>query len=192
MALSLFTPLLLLLSLLIRIKIGPSVNFQQTRPGINFKPFTFYKFRSMLDLRDGDGKLLSNEERLTNFGKKLRHTSLDELPSIINVLKGDMSFVGPRPLRMRYKDYFNKEQNLRHTVKPGLTGYAQINGRSNISWDQKIDFDIFYIKNQSLYLDIKIMIQTIFKVILLKDTKPQDANFEIPFDEYVIMKNREK
>jgi len=146
----------------------------------------------MLDLRDGDGKLLSNEERLTNFGKKLRHTSLDELPSIINVLKGDMSFVGPRPLRMRYKDYFNKEQNLRHTVKPGLTGYAQINGRSNISWDQKIDFDIFYIKNQSLYLDIKIMIQTIFKVILLKDTKPQDANFEIPFDEYVIMKNREK
>lgn len=148
--------------------LGSPVLFRQTRPGLNGKPFEMIKFRSMKDATDADGNLLPDGERLTTFGKKLRNTSLDELPELWNVVKGDMSLVGPRPLLMEYLPLYNDEQSRRHLLRPGITGHAQVNGRNTIGWDEKFKLDTWYVDNQSLWLDIKILFKTVKKV-LIKD-----------------------
>ena len=181
-------PLFIIVSIMIAVKLGLPVFYSQERPGKNAKPFSLYKFRSMTNETDSYGNLLPNEKRLTSFGKKLRATSIDELPSLINVLKGELSIVGPRPLRTRYLKLYTKEQNKRHKVKPGITGYAQANGRSNISWDEKFKMDSYYVDNISFIFDLKIMIQTFLNVLKRKDTNPEGDTFEIPFDEYVKQK----
>ena len=157
-------PLILLLVLLVRIKLGSPVFFHQTRPGLHGKPFTMIKFRTMTDERDAEGNLLPDSQRLTPFGKFLRSTSLDELPELINVLKGEMSLVGPRPLLIEYLPLYNPEQARRHEVRPGITGWAQVNGRNAISWEDKFKLDVWYVDNQSLWLDIKILWMTFAKV----------------------------
>ena len=148
--------------------LGAPVLFRQTRPGLNGKPFEMIKFRSMKDALDADGNPLPDSERLTAFGQTLRNTSLDELPELWNVIKGDMSLVGPRPLLMEYLPLYSAEQHRRHQVRPGITGYAQVNGRNAIAWDQKFKLDTWYVDNQSLWLDIKILLKTVKKV-LIKD-----------------------
>jgi lipopolysaccharide/colanic/teichoic acid biosynthesis glycosyltransferase len=158
-------PLFFLLYLLILCKIGKPVFFKQLRPGLNGKPFQMYKFRSMTNYRDQNGSLLPDADRLTSFGKFLRFTSLDELPTLWNVIKGDMSLVGPRPLLMEYLPLYNQNQARRHEVRPGITGWAQINGRNAITWKEKFDLDIWYVDHQSFWLDIKILIITIKKVV---------------------------
>lgn len=155
--------------------LGSPVLFRQTRPGLNGNPFEMIKFRSMTDATDSNGNLLSNSERLTPFGKMLRATSLDELPELWNVIKGDMSLVGPRPLLMEYLPLYSDEQNRRHDARPGITGYAQVNGRNAISWDEKFKLDIWYVDNQSLWLDIKILFKTVKKV-LIKDGINADSD----------------
>lgn len=161
----LFAPLILLIALFIRFKIGNPVVFKQLRPGLHAQPFCIYKFRTMSDKKDAHGVLLQDAERLSTFGRILRSTSLDELPSLWNVLKGEMSLVGPRPLLIEYLPLYSNEQARRHDVKPGVTGWAQVNGRNAISWDDKFKFDAWYVDNQSLRLDIKIIILTIKKVL---------------------------
>ena len=162
----LLLPVLMLITLMIRSKLGSPIFFKQPRPGLNGKIFNIYKFRTMTDDCDKDGNLLSDELRLTKFGKFLRSTSLDELPSLWNVLKGDMSLVGPRPLLVEYLPLYSAKQARRHEVKPGITGWAQVNGRNAISWDKKFDLDVWYVDNQSIWLDIKILYLTIKKVIV--------------------------
>jgi len=144
---------------------GYPVIFKQKRPGLNGKTFNFYKFRTMTNEKDENGNLLADKDRLTSFGKFLRKTSLDELPSLWNVLKGDMSLVGPRPLLMEYLPLYSDKQMRRHEVKPGITGWAQINGRNAISWEEKFKLDIWYVDNQSFWFDIKIIFLTIWKVL---------------------------
>ncbi len=165
LGLLLIWPFLLVLALLVRIKHGPPVIFCQQRPGLHGKPFTTYKFRTMTDERDVDGKLLIDEQRLTGFGKFMRSTSLDELPELWNVLKGEMSIVGPRPLLMQYLARYTPEQARRHEVKPGITGWAQVNGRNAISWEEKFRMDVWYVDHWSLGLDLKILWLTIVKVM---------------------------
>ena len=155
--------------------LGSPVLFRQTRPGLNGKPFEMIKFRSMTDATDSTGNLLSNSERLTPFGKILRASSLDELPELWNVVKGDMSLVGPRPLLMEYLPLYNDEQARRHNARPGITGHAQVNGRNAISWDEKFKLDTWYVDNQSLWLDIKILFKTVKKV-LIKDGINADSD----------------
>jgi sugar transferase EpsL len=157
-------PLFILVAVLVRAKLGSSVLFKQIRPGLHKKPFIIYKFRSMTDKRDGKGNLLPDSDRITRFSSFLRKSSLDELPEFINVLKGDMSLVGPRPLLMQYLERYNTEQAKRHEVKPGITGWAQVNGRNSISWEEKFKKDVWYVDNQTLLLDIKILILTIIQV----------------------------
>lgn len=157
-------PLLFIISILVYFKLGAPVFFVQERPGLNEKIFKMIKFRSMRNSTDKNGNLLSDLERLTNFGRILRSTSLDELPELINVLKGDMSIVGPRPLLVEYLLLYSEEQRKRHIVRPGITGWAQINGRNLISWSKKFELDEWYVENQSLILDIKIIFMTIEKV----------------------------
>lgn len=164
MLIILLLSLLLLLGILIRISLGKPILFKQKRSGKGSKIFKMYKFRSMLDMVDESGKLLSDEERMTRFGSFLRSTSLDELPELFNVLKGDMSFVGPRPLLVEYLELYTPEQARRHEVKPGITGWAQVNGRNSISWEEKFKLDVWYVNNWSLRLDIKILFMTVFKV----------------------------
>lgn len=159
------SPLLLVLFILVRIKLGSPVIFKQKRPSLNEKIFTLYKFRTMTDKKDSDGKLLPDEDRLTPFGDKLRRASLDELPELINIIKGDMAIVGPRPLLVEYLPLYNEKQKLRHDVKPGLTGLAQINGRNAISWESKFDLDVEYTQNVSIALDFKIFMSTLLTVI---------------------------
>lgn len=159
-------PVLLVLALLIRLKLGSPVLFSQIRPGKDGKPFRMVKFRSMTDARDTDGKLLPDAERLPPFGRFLRSSSLDELPELWNVLKGDMSLVGPRPLLMDYLPLYSPEQYRRHEVLPGITGWAQVNGRNAISWEQKFAYDVWYVDNHSLWLDIKILLLTLKKVFI--------------------------
>lgn len=160
-----FSPMLITISLLVRSKLGSPVLFTQKRPGLNGVPFMIYKFRTMTNETDEDGNLLPDEERLTSFGLFLRRYSLDELPELINVLKGDMSFVGPRPLRMKYLERYNPRQFRRHEVKPGITGWAQINGRNNLSWEERLELDVWYVDNRSFWLDIKIIFLTAIKVL---------------------------
>lgn len=158
-------PLLLVLSVAVLIMHGPPIIFEQVRPGLHGKPFTIYKFRTMKNLYGPTGSLLPNEDRLTRFGKWLRATSLDELPEFVNVLIGDMSVVGPRPLRLQYMDRYTPEQARRHEVKPGITGWAQVNGRNNLSWEEKFRLDVWYVDNWSLYLDFRILVMTVGKVL---------------------------
>lgn len=146
--------------------LGSPVLFRQTRPGLDGKPFEMLKFRSMKDAVDTDGNVLPDSERLTDFGKALRNSSLDELPELWNVVKGDMSLVGPRPLLMEYLPLYNDEQKRRHDVRPGITGYAQVNGRNAIGWDEKFALDAWYVDNRSLWLDIKILVKTVKKVVI--------------------------
>ena len=161
-------PFLLLLALLVRIFHGSPLFFTQMRPGRHGKPFRMYKFRTMTDARDSAGNLLPDHERLTPLGRFLRATSLDEFPELINVLTGDMSLVGPRPLLMEYLPRYSPEQNRRHDVKPGMTGWAQVNGRNAISWDEKFMLDVWYVDNWSLWLDIRILAITMLRVVLRK------------------------
>lgn len=165
LALILLSPLLLVIAVLVRQKLGSPVIFKQQRPGLNEKIFTMYKFRSMTDKKDSEGNLLPDSERLTDFGRFLRKTSIDELPELINVLKGEMSLVGPRPLLIEYLPLYNETQKHRHDVRPGITGWAQINGRNSITWEHKFTNDLWYIDNCSLWLDIKILFYTVLKVI---------------------------
>lgn len=151
---------------LVRKKLGKPALFKQIRPGKDGLPFEMIKFRSMKDATDSNGNILPDEERLTEFGKKLRALSLDELPALWNVLKGDMSLVGPRPLLMSYLERYDQEQNRRHEVRPGITGWAQVNGRNAISWDEKFRLDVWYVDHQSMWLDIKILFLTVKKVVI--------------------------
>lgn len=159
-----FLPLVLLIGSVVFFKLGNPVVFKQRRPGLNTQPFFLYKFRSMNDIRNVNGELVSDAERMTSFGRWLRSTSLDELPSLWNVLKGEMSLVGPRPLLMEYVSLYNAEQARRHEVRPGVTGWAQVNGRNAIGWQDKFRLDVWYVDHQSLWLDIKIIFLTIKKV----------------------------
>lgn len=159
------SPLLLLLALLVRIKIGSPVLFRQRRPGLHAKPFYLYKFRTMTDARDGEGNLLSDEKRLTGLGRFLRGSSLDELPELLNVVKCEMSLVGPRPLLLEYLALYSREEAVRHQVRPGLTGWAQVNGRNGISWPEKLKLDAWYVRNRTFLLDLKILFITFFKVL---------------------------
>lgn len=159
-------PVIVVVALLIRFKLGSPILFTQDRPGLNGKIFKMMKFRSMLDAKDKDGNLLPDDQRMTKFGAFLRSTSLDELPGLFNVLKGDMSLVGPRPLLVQYLPLYSAEQARRHNVRPGITGWAQVNGRNAISWEQKFKFDVWYVDNQSLLLDFKILLLTVKKVFV--------------------------
>lgn len=161
-----FMPIILLTALLVRGKLGTPSLFKQVRPGRNGKSFKMIKFRSMLDAEDKGGNPLPDEERLTKFGKFLRATSLDELPGLWNVLKGNMSLVGPRPLLVEYLPLYTDEQARRHDVRPGITGWAQVNGRNAISWDEKFELDVWYVENQSFWLDLKILFLTVKKVFV--------------------------
>lgn len=165
LAFAVLLPVLVVLVILIRIKLGSPVFFCQIRPGRNAVPFKMYKFRSMTDERDRNGALLSDKDRLTSFGRFLRSSSLDELPELLNVLKGEMSLVGSRPLLMEYLPLYSAEQLRRHEVRPGITGWAQVNGRNAISWEDKFRLDVWYVDNQSLWLDLKILWMTVLKVI---------------------------
>ncbi len=165
-------PLLAFLAILVRVDIGQPVFFGQERPGRFGKPFTLYKFRTMTDARDSDGRLLPDGQRLTRFGRFLRSTSMDELPELFNVLKGDMSLVGPRPLLMKYLPYFTKREKLRHSVYPGITGWAQIHGRNYLPWDQRLAMDVWYAENWSLRLDLKILAITLWKVLCREKVAP--------------------
>jgi len=164
-ALLILSPVLLIIGIAIYLRMGRPIVFAQPRPGKNGDIFTFYKFRTMTSDADANGNLLSDEERLTAIGQFLRKTSLDELPQLLNVLKGDMSFVGPRPLMVEYLDIYSPEQARRHDVIPGITGWAQINGRNTISWQEKFKLDVWYVDNWSLWLDLKILFLTVWKVV---------------------------
>ena len=164
-ALAVLSPILIIIALLVLWKLGHPILFRQQRPGLQGRPFTMYKFRTMTNQRDSVGNLLSDIDRLTSLGRLLRETSLDELPELINVLKGDMSLVGPRPLLMQYLDRYTLEQARRHEVRPGLTGWAQINGRNAITWERRFELDVWYVDNCSLWLDLKIIVLTVWKVL---------------------------
>jgi sugar transferase EpsL len=159
------SPILALLTFLVRLKLGSPVLFRQPRPGLHGRPFGLLKFRTMVDARDDRGKLLPDSERLTPFGRFLRSTSLDELPELVNVLRGEMSLVGPRPLLIHYLPRYTAEQMRRHEVKPGITGWAQVNGRNAISWERRFELDVWYVDHQSLWLDLKILCLTAWKVM---------------------------
>jgi undecaprenyl phosphate N,N'-diacetylbacillosamine 1-phosphate transferase len=165
----LFLPFYIIVSILILVKMGRPILFRQNRPGLNEKIFGIYKFRTMTNEKDKNGNLLPDEQRLVGIGKIIRSLSLDELPQIFNVLKGEMSFVGPRPLLIEYLPLYNKKQKRRHNVRPGITGWAQVNGRNAISWEQKFEYDVWYVDNQSFWLDIKILWLTFLKVIKRSD-----------------------
>lgn len=166
LCLVLLLPILLLIVLAIRFNIGSPVFFRQKRPGINGQPFEMIKFRTMKDIYDSNGDPLPDSERITTFGSKLRNSSLDELPELWNVLKGDMSLVGPRPLLMQYLPLYSRAQMRRHECRPGVTGWAQVNGRNSLSWGEKFNLDVWYVDNRSLWLDIKILFLTVKKVFI--------------------------
>ena len=165
LALLLLSPLLVVVVLLVRWRLGAPVLFRQQRPGYRGRPFCLLKFRTMTNARDGSGALLPDAQRLTSFGRWLRETSIDELPELINILRGEMSFIGPRPLLMQYLPLYSPEQARRHDVKPGFSGWGQINGRNAISWEEKFRLDVWYVDHQSFWLDVRIFLLTIWKVI---------------------------
>lgn len=165
LAIIVLSPVMLITAVLVRTKLGSPVIFKQERPGLNGKVFRLYKFRTMTDAKDENGQLLPDEIRLTNFGKKLRSTSLDELPELFNILNGDMAVVGPRPLLVRYMPRYNAHQARRHEVRPGFTGYAQVNGRNSITWEDKFDKDVYYVDHVSFLGDWKIIFQTVRTVL---------------------------
>jgi len=165
LALMLLSPLLAVAALLVRLRLGSPVLFRQQRPGYRGKPFGLLKFRTMTNQRDANGELLPDAQRLTPFGRWLRSSSIDELPGLLNILRGEMSFIGPRPLLMQYLPLYSLEQARRHYVKPGFSGWAQINGRNAITWEEKFRLDIWYVDNQSFWLDVRIFVITIWKVL---------------------------
>lgn len=165
----LLLPIILIVAILVRVKLGSPILFSQQRPGLNGKIFRMYKFRSMTDERDESGALLPDKVRLTKFGSFLRSSSLDELPGLWNILKGDMSLVGPRPLLVEYLEYYTEREQLRHSLRPGLTGLAQVSGRNNLAWDERLEIDVEYVQNQSFLLDLKILYLTFIKVIKKED-----------------------
>jgi undecaprenyl phosphate N,N'-diacetylbacillosamine 1-phosphate transferase len=175
LAIILLSPVMLVTTILVRMKLGSPVIFKQERPGLNGKVFKLYKFRTMTDAKDSTGRLLSDEERLTTFGKKLRATSIDELPELINILKGDMSVVGPRPLLVQYLPLYNERQRRRHEVRPGVTGLAQVNGRNAISWEEKFEYDVAYVDNVTFLGDWRIVFRTI-KTVLARDGISSDTS----------------
>jgi sugar transferase EpsL len=166
---------MLMLMLLVRVKLGSPIFFTQKRPGKGGKPFMMMKFRTMTNAKDADGNLLPDDQRLPRFGKLLRSTSLDELPELINVLKGEMSLVGPRPLLMQYLERYTPEQMRRHEVRPGITGWAQVNGRNNVPWEERFQMDVWYVDHRNLALDIKILWMTLMKVVKRSDVS-QDGH----------------
>lgn len=172
------SPLMLVLWLLVRLKLGKPAVFVQERPGRDEKIFRLYKFRTMTDARDEKGELLPDEVRLTDFGKKLRSTSLDELPELFNILKGDMSLIGPRPLLVAYLPYYTKREQLRHTVRPGLTGLAQVSGRNFIAWDQRLSKDVEYVEGLSFLMDLKILFKTVMVVFKKEDVAVDTSSVE--------------
>lgn len=176
LALLILSPIFIILAVMIRMKLGSPVLFKQKRPGRDEKIFMLYKFRTMTDECDENGKLLPDHIRLTSFGKLLRSTSLDELPELWNIFRGDMSIIGPRPLLVSYLPYYTKEEKLRHTVRPGLTGLAQVSGRNYLNWDKRLEKDVEYVKNLSLKMDLKIIYMTI-KVIFVRENVADDTNF---------------
>ncbi|CCV65100.1 Undecaprenyl-phosphate galactose phosphotransferase [Paracholeplasma brassicae] len=182
MALIVLSPVLIVVAILVRIKLGSPVLFKQARPGQNEKIFHLYKFRTMTNQKDAQGSLFPDDIRLTKFGKFLRSTSLDELPSLLNILKGDLSIVGPRPLLVQYLPLYNDEQRRRHEVRPGLTGLAQVNGRNATSWERRFDYDVNYVDNITLLTDMRVMLLTIKKVIIREGITSSDSvtmrNFE--------------
>ena len=175
LAIIILSPILLIVALLVRIKLGSPVIFKQERPGLHEKIFTLYKFRTMTDEKDKDGNLLPDDQRLTKFGKLLRSTSLDELPELFNILKGDMSIVGPRPLLVKYLPLYNEHQKHRHDVRPGFTGWAQCNGRNALSWEEKFDLDIYYVKHLTFILDLSVIFKTI-KIVFLREGISSDTS----------------
>jgi len=175
-ALIVLSPVYLILAILIRVKLGSPVIFHQERPGKDEKIFTLCKFRTMTDERDENGNLLPDNVRLTKFGKLLRSTSLDELPELWNIFKGDMSLIGPRPLLVSYLPYYTEEEKLRHTVRPGLTGLAQVSGRNFLDWDNRLKKDVEYVKNLSFLMDLKVIFLTV-KVVFVKENVAEDTNF---------------
>ena len=184
LAIIILSPVMLIIYILVRIKLGKPAIFKQQRPGKNEKIFTLYKFRTMTDERDEDGNLLPDEKRLTKFGKILRSTSLDELPELFNILKGNMAIVGPRPLAVQYLPYYTEEEKHRHDVRPGLTGLAQIHGRNCIDWGKKFEYDLSYIKDISLINDLKIILKTMVKVFEREGIAVRGEGVNIDFDEY--------
>jgi lipopolysaccharide/colanic/teichoic acid biosynthesis glycosyltransferase len=158
-------PVFVLVAIFVRLRLGAPVIFKQERPGLNSKKFNLYKFRTMTDERDRDGHLLPDAARLTDFGRFLRRTSLDELPELLNVIKGEMSLVGPRPLLMRYQPYFKEDERIRFTVRPGITGWAQVNGRNLATWDKRLSLDKWYVEERNFSLDVKILLMTLSKVL---------------------------
>jgi sugar transferase EpsL len=187
LVLILFSPVLLIVAVLVSIKLGSPVLFRQQRPGLKGKLFTTYKFRTMISKTcDGNGNILPDDKRLTSFGLWLRSTSFDELPELFNVLKGDMSLVGPRPLMTKYLDRYTPAQARRHEVKPGITGWAQIHGRNNVTWEEKFEMDVWYVDHWSLWLDIKILFCTLWQVINRQDIAKQG---HATVDEFMGTKN---
>lgn len=184
LSLIILSPVLLVLCVLVRVKLGSPVLFTQERPGKDEKIFKLYKFRSMTDARDEKGELLPDEVRLTKFGKLLRSTSLDELPELVNILKGDMSLIGPRPLLVRYLPYYTEEERHRHDVRPGLTGLAQVNGRNALGWEDRFSYDLQYVNNLSLGMDIKVLGMTVGKVLKRSGTLSGAEQTVADFDVY--------
>lgn len=175
LAIVILSPVILVTAFLVRVKLGSPVIFKQERPGLNGKVFTLYKFRTMNDKKDEKGQLLPDEIRMTGFGKKLRSTSLDELPELFNILRGDMAVVGPRPLLVRYLSRYNSHQARRHEVRPGFTGYAQVNGRNSITWEEKFDKDVYYVDHVTFSGDWKIIFQTV-KTVLTREGISSDTS----------------
>lgn len=190
MALILLMPLMIIIGILVRINLGSPIIFKQKRPGKNEKIFTLYKFRTMTDKRDIDGNLLPDEYRLTKFGKFLRSTSLDELPELINIIKGDMAIVGPRPQLIKDMLFMTKEQRRRHSVRQGLTGLAQINGRNNITWEEKLEYDLRYIENITFVEDTKIILKTILKVFKRDDINTNGMDTAEDLCDYLLRTNK--
>lgn len=183
--------LYLIIAILVRIKLGSPVLFKQDRPGLNEKIFKMYKFRTMTDEKDKDGNLLPDAERLTKFGKFLRSTSLDEIPEFFNILRGDMSLIGPRPLLVEYLNYYTDDEKKRHNVRPGISGWAQVNGRNSLSWEEKFKYDIEYVEKLSFLFDFKIVLLTIKKVLKREDISDfKEENKEIDFDKYREMEKK--
>lgn len=190
LALIVLSPVMLVVAILVRLKLGSPVIFKQERPGKDEKIFSMYKFRTMTDQRDQQGNLLPDSIRLTPFGKLLRSTSLDELPELWNILKGDMSFVGPRPQLVRDMVFMSSKQRQRHQVRAGLTGLAQVNGRNNLTWEDKIEWDLKYLENISFLADIKIIFQTVEKVLKRSDVVREGTESDLDFGDYLLIKGK--
>lgn len=184
MAIIVLSPVLIIVGVLVRVKLGSPVLFKQKRPGLNEKIFTMYKFRTMTDEKDENGELLPDSVRLTKFGRMLRSTSLDELPELINILKGDMSIVGPRPLAVQYLPYYSETERMRHLIRPGLSGLAQINGRNTATWEDRFNYDVKYVNEITFLGDLKIIFQTVLKAIQRSDIGERGVNALMDFDKY--------